>query len=139
MGADRDDLKDVYIKQVRSILEFAVPVWHSSLTGIDGLSIERVQKSALYIILGTDYQSYTSALKCIQLDSLFSRRQTQCKTFAKKCLKKDKFQNWFKRNTKQTVTRSQQPRFSNVYCRLVRFQRSPISYMTDLLNRMKHT
>ena len=34
LGADRDDLKDVYIKQVRSILEFAVPVWHSSLTGI---------------------------------------------------------------------------------------------------------
>jgi hypothetical protein len=77
LGADQDDLKDLYIKQVRSILEFAVPVWHSSLTGIERLSIERAQKSALYIILGTENQSYSSSLKCLQLDSLFSRRQKQ--------------------------------------------------------------
>ena len=33
LGGDYDDLKDIFIKQIRSILEFAVPVWHSSLTG----------------------------------------------------------------------------------------------------------
>ena len=32
LGAEDNDLKDVYIKQIRSILEYAAPVWHSSLT-----------------------------------------------------------------------------------------------------------
>ena len=138
LGADDDDLKDIYTKQVRSILEFAVPVWHSSLTGLDRLKIERIQKSAMYIILGDKYKSYTSALKCLQLDSLFTRRQKQCKTFARKCSKNVKFEKWFKRNEKKTGTRLVQPRFTNVHCRLVRFERSPISYMTEILNRMKN-
>ena len=43
LGANEDDLIDVYMKQIRSILEFAVPVWHSSLTGEDRADIERVQ------------------------------------------------------------------------------------------------
>ena len=30
-GADNEDLKDVYLKQDRSILEYAVPVWHLAL------------------------------------------------------------------------------------------------------------
>ena len=28
LGADDEDLKDVFVKQIRSILEYAVPVWH---------------------------------------------------------------------------------------------------------------
>ena len=31
-GANQEDLTDVYIKQVRSILEFGVPVWNCSVT-----------------------------------------------------------------------------------------------------------
>ena len=52
LGATPDDLLDIYIKQVRSILEYAVPVWHPSITGEQRLEIERVQKSAFHIILG---------------------------------------------------------------------------------------
>ena len=32
LGADRDSLIEVYTKEVRSVLEFAVPVWHSSIS-----------------------------------------------------------------------------------------------------------
>ena len=52
LGASQDDLVDVYFKQVRSILEFAVPVWHSSITNEERIDLERIQKSACYIILG---------------------------------------------------------------------------------------
>ena len=138
LGADEEDLKEIYIKQIRSILEFAVPVWHSSLTGLDRLEIERVQKSAMHVIFGDRYRSYTSSLKCLNLDSLFSRRQQQCKTFARKCSRNSNFKNWFKRNDKQTGTRLIQPRFDSVYCRLSRFEKSPISYLTNLLNKMKN-
>ena len=50
LGANTIDLVDVYVKQIRSILEFAVPVWHPSLTNEDRLKIERVQKYAFCII-----------------------------------------------------------------------------------------
>ena len=29
LGADLEDLKEIYFTQIRSILEFAAPVWHS--------------------------------------------------------------------------------------------------------------
>ena len=138
LGADQEDLKEIFIKQIRSVLEFAVPVWHSSLTGVDRLRIERVQKSAMHIILGDRYRSYTSAMKYLHIESLFIRRQKLCKTFAKKCYRNSKFRKWFKTNEKQTGTRFSQPRLCNVYCRLDRFENSPVSYLTELLNRMKH-
>ena len=137
LGANEQDLKDVYIKQIRSILEFAVPVWHSSLTGEDRVLIERVQKSALHIILGNKFKSYTSALKCLQLDTLFRRRQKLCSTFANKCYKSDKFNDWFKVNDRKTITRQESRKLCDVYSRTQRFERSPISYITELLNRAK--
>ena len=44
-------LLDVYTKEIRSILEHAVPVWHSGLTKKQSANIEKVQKTALKIIL----------------------------------------------------------------------------------------
>ena len=55
LGASESQLFDVYTKQIRSVLELAVPVWHSSLTSTDSLNIERVQKSAFHVILGPKY------------------------------------------------------------------------------------
>ena len=39
-GANRDELIDMYIKIVRSIVELAVPVWHSSLKGVSAINID---------------------------------------------------------------------------------------------------
>ena len=49
MGASVDDLKDVFIKQVRSVLELAVPVWNAAIRQEEKRDIERVQK-LLYIL-----------------------------------------------------------------------------------------
>ena len=35
MGATLDDLKDVFVKQVRSVLELAVPAWNAALSQIE--------------------------------------------------------------------------------------------------------
>ena len=45
-------LVDVYKKEVRSLLEIAVPAWHSGLTVDQAQEIERTQKVAMFIILG---------------------------------------------------------------------------------------
>ena len=131
------DLLDLYKKHVRSILEYAAPVWHSSLKGEDRLKLERVQKSALHIILGERYQSYTSALKMTGTKTLFERRRLLCLKFARKSLKSNKFKTWFKPNTNDTATRQVQSKFCEVYSRLDRFEKSPISYLTQLLNNDK--
>ena len=134
MGATQEDLLDIYTKQVRSILEFAVPVWHSSITGEERLGIERIQKTAFHIILGEQYKSYTAALKTLRMDTLNSRRIKLCKKFATKSAKNSKFSKWFKVNDKPSITRHKQPKYCQVYSRTVRFDKSPISYLTNILN-----
>ena len=62
LGANHSDLLDVYFKQIRSIAEFAAPVWNSALTGVDIAKLERIQKTAFHVILSEDYRSYSSAL-----------------------------------------------------------------------------
>ena len=74
LGASTEDLKDVYCKQVRSILEFGVPVWNSALTKEHVADIERVQKSFLYILLENEYLNHGNALAKVGLDSLEDRR-----------------------------------------------------------------
>ena len=134
LGATQEDLLDIYTKQVRSILEFAVPVWHSSITGEERLEIERIQKTAFHIILGEKYKSYTAALKTLRMDTLNSRRIKLCKKFATKSAKNSKFSKWFKVNDKPSITRHKQPKYCQVYSRTVRFDKSPISYLTNILN-----
>ena len=133
LGASQDDLLEVYIKQVRSLAEYGVPVWNSSLTGEDIVSLERIQKTALHIILGDAYKSYNSALKNTGLEKLSDRRKKICLKFAKRALKHTKFSRWFKLNTK-TDSRLKQPKFCPPVYRTERFKKSPISYLTSLLN-----
>ena len=45
-GASVEDLKDIYILFVRSLLEQSAVVWHSSLTKDNEQDLERVQKNA---------------------------------------------------------------------------------------------
>ena len=133
-GLKTSDLLEVYTKQVRSQLEFAVAVWHPNLTSEDRLKIERVQKSAFCIILGLEYKSYRKALKQLHLETLFERRNKLCKTFARKAQKHPKFTKWFKPNKKKSKTRNIPTKFSEVYARTDRFKQSPISYLTNILN-----
>ena len=137
LGAANEDLKDVYIKQIRCILEYAAPVWHSSVTLEESTQIERVQKSALRIILGGSYYTYKNALQQMQLETLYSRRQRLCVKFARKCLKSNKFSHWFKTEDKETITRQRAQKFRSVYSRTMRYDKSPISYLTKLLNELK--
>ena len=134
LGATQEDLLDIYSKQVRSILEYAVPVWHSSITGEQNLAIERIQKIALHIILGEQYKSYSSALKTLSMDTLRNRRIKLCQKFAKKSSKDSKFSKWFKINEKQKPTRNKKKKYCQVYCRTNRYEKSPLSYLTSLLN-----
>ena len=134
LGATSKDLLDVYYKQIRSLLEFSVEVWHTNLTVSDRMKIERIQKSALHIILDQNYKSYNSALTSLKIDSLFARRENLCKKFAMKSLKNSKFTSWFKPSTNFAPTRGIPTKFKAVNSRTERFEKSPISSLTNILN-----
>ena len=74
-GASREDLKLIYKLYVRSHLEHSAPVWHSGLTLENAKDLERVQKSAVRIIMGGQYESYKLALSKLDLETLESRRK----------------------------------------------------------------
>ena len=46
LGVNKSVLLEVYVKQIRCIVEYASPVWSGSLTKCQNNQIERVQKAA---------------------------------------------------------------------------------------------
>ena len=49
-GLQMEDMLQIYILYIRSILESSAVVWHSSITRAEIIAIEQVQKVALRII-----------------------------------------------------------------------------------------
>ena len=62
---NKHDLRNIYLIFIRSILEQSAVVWHSSLTMKNRRDLERVQKSAVRVIMGQNYKSYKHGLKSL--------------------------------------------------------------------------
>ena len=54
------------------------------------IDLERIQKSAVRIILGRNFDNYEDALVKVKLESLKNRREEPCLYFAKKCIRNEK-------------------------------------------------
>ena len=129
------DLKKIYMLQIRSKLEQSASVWHSSLTQKDSRDLERVQKSALKVILGDKYKSYEEALKTIRIDSLAERRQKICLKFAQQCLRNEKMRDMFPRNLSDHMMKKRNAeKFIVTKALTERFRKSAIPSMQRLLN-----
>ena len=62
-GASWEELKNIYILYIRSLLEQSCTVWNSGLTEENIHDLERIRKSACKLILQDSYKSYDNALK----------------------------------------------------------------------------
>ena len=134
-GTSREELKNVYVLFIRSLLEQSATVWHSSLTGENSNDLERVQKSALRVILGDKYMGYKNALVTLDLDTLSDRRKQLCLSFAQKCLKNKKTQDMFPRNKNMhTMNNRNTEKFHVQHANTGRLKDSSIIYMQHLLN-----
>ena len=130
-----EDLKIIYILYVRSILEQSATVCYSSLTEENISDLERIQKSAVKIILQEKYSGYENGLAQLGLDDLKTRREQLCLDFAKKCTKSKKMQHMFPKNDKNHVMKSRNQEFYHVqHANTSRFQKSALIYMQKLLN-----
>ena len=85
LGATPDKLLSIYLLKIRSLLEYASPVFHSSLTIDQSNQLESTQKKALAIVYGKEYTSYLSALKLSKIERLDIRRESINIKFATKC------------------------------------------------------
>ena len=129
------EMLDIYILYIRSILESSAVVWHSSLYPIEIIEIERVQKVALRIILDREYDNYAQALELTGLQTLESRREVLCKRFALQCVKNEKTSNMFPMNPSTVDTRNPE-KFIVQAARTDRLADSAIPYMQRLLNQL---
>ena len=93
-GTPPEDMK-------RSLLDQSATVWHSSISLENAEDLERVQKSALKVILQDQYKGYKNALNRLDLESLHERRENLCLNFAIKCTKNKKLENMFPKNSKK--------------------------------------
>ena len=136
-GVPREDLKIIYILFIRSCLEQSCQVWHSSLTLENLTDIERVQKSALKIILQNDYENYGKALEFMGLESLFDRREGLCLSFARKCTKSSNSQvkSMFPPNDMHSTAETRHSeKYKVEMAHTERFKKSAVPYMQRLLN-----
>merc|ERR1711954_136892 len=125
-------LFDVYSKEIRSILEMAVPVWHSDITNQQRMDIESIQKVAFKIILGNKYQDYKSACVRFNTETLQNRRIKLCYKFAKKNMKSD--HSFFEKVDSNVNTRQKRNIVKVYKCNFGRFAKSSLPYLAKLLN-----
>ena len=125
---------DVYCKEVRSLLELAVPVWHGGLTRSETNQIENIQKTAFKIILGPNYINYEVACTLLNTEPLELRRIQLCIKFVKKDLKKSN--SLFSKNQQANLTRTRPKVVKEYQCRTSRYAKSSLPYLSKLINSL---
>ena len=134
-GTPMDDLKTIYILFIRSILEQSATVWHSSLSEENINDLERIQKSAIKVILQEKFTGYKQGLALLGLEDLNTRRKNLCLDFAKKCVKNPKLAHMFPKNSKSHKMNTRNNEIYEVqHANTGRLQDSAIIYMQNLLN-----
>ena len=128
---------DYYLKEVRPVVEQAVPIWNSGLTKSEVRDIEKIQKVALKIILGHQYLSYQSACDYFGLKKLSARRSDLSIKFGIKLYKSERCTEYFTPNNKVTNTRSNSPLLLEDKCNTRRCYNAPHNYLTRLINQNK--
>ena len=130
LGMDSFTILDYYMKEVRVHLELAVPVWHSGLTIKLSNDIERVQRVAVSIMLSD--VPYHQACSTLGLKPLDVRRLELCERFAANTASEESRHNDLFQLVKNK--RANKSEFREHYCRKSRFYKSPLPFLTRLLN-----
>ena len=135
-GASKEDMKNIYFLFVRSQLEQSAVVWHSSLTNENRADLERVQKTAVRIIMGNEYKGYRKSLLELDIETLDERREKLCLNFAKRCLKNEKARKMFPMNHKDHAMKIRNNEIFKVqFANTESLQKSAQIYMQKLLKK----
>ena len=132
---NKSHLVHIFKTFIRSRLEYASTLWHSSLTLSNRNDIERIQKSAMKVIFKNDYQGYEKSLKILKMEMLQDRRERLGLNMAKKCLKHDKLQDMFPMNSNNsTVKIREKEKYHVNQAKTERYRNSAIPFLQRKLN-----
>ena len=135
-GVCNKDILHFFFVKIRSVLETNAPVFHLMLTQDDSDDIERVQKIVLKVVLDEKYVDYQTACESMEVESLETRRTKLCLKFALKCLKSEKFKDFFEVNSSKDCYQFRDTEtFYIPFASTTRYQKSPKIYLTSLLNK----
>ena len=134
---DKDELKNIYILFIQSILEQSCVVWNSSLTQEDSNNLERVHKSAVKVIQNNEFEEYEQGLQNLNLQTLHERRITLCQNFALQTTKHKKIYTMFPKSEEESNSKIRNLEYFKVNMALTEsYRNSSIPYMQRLLNKL---
>ena len=126
---------DVYMKEIRSLAEQGVPIWHSGLTQNQTRDLEKIQKVALRIISSDAYTNYEDACNHFKLKTLLQRRVQLCTNFAIKLYKSDRSSEFFTHKQPRANSRTDQQLVVENFSRTKRSYNAPHNFLARLINQ----
>ena len=128
---DRNTILEYYIKEIRPLVEQCVPVWNSGLTGSHNKEIEKVQKVACRIILGSNYVNYQIACNSLGIFPLSDRRHQLSLNYAIKLFHSPRRDEFF--SVTQNNVNTRRPKL--VVEQKSRCYNAPHNYLSRLINQ----
>ena len=138
-GATKDELIKLWTTYCRNVLEQSCVVWHPHLTQHNIDDLERSQKSFTKLVLKEKYTNYQHALIKLNLQSLETRRNMLCETFAEKGIKNKTLNDLFPpkiHNHNMKIRKLN--KYSVFPAKKERTKKSSIIYMQNLLNKKEN-
>ena len=102
---DQELLLDFYKKEIRCLLEYAVPVWYSGITLEQSKAIEAIQRYSVSIIMNSWSLPYKIKCTILSLEPLYLRRPELALSFSLKTIKGGKHEEFFQVRRKSYNTR----------------------------------
>ena len=134
LGVDQLTIANYWKSEGRVLLENSAPVWAGGLNLGQERQLQRVQVRAVAAITGGK-EEYTSACLRLGLEpDLGKRRLKLCQKFAQKTASKSRHQDLFTKLENPHHTRGGGKVWREPPCRTRRHLRSPLPYLTRLLN-----
>jgi hypothetical protein len=134
LGVDQKSLVAYWKAEGRVHLEMACPVWHPGLTLAQSRDLDRAQRVAMAAITGRWEPSHSRQLLELGLEPLGPRRVKLCRSFAQRTAENSRHQDFFT-HTGTRVRRGKQAKtYRETLSRTDTHYRSPLPYMTRLLN-----
>ena len=135
LGVSEVKLTEFWKSEGRVHLEYACPVWHSSLTAAQSRLLDRAQRVAMAAITGRWEPSHTQQLLELGLDRLGPRRDLICERFAKRTARNSRHQDMFTPIETNTRRGAQGTRYAELRARTGTYYKSALPYLTRLLNQ----
>ena len=135
-GVSQATLVKYWVAEGRSALEMCAPLWHSSITAAQSRALARVQRVAMAAITSVWGASHTEQLALLGLQPLAERRVELCRRFARRTAENSRHRDMFQAvdNPRPERQAAKRPAYVEKWARTASYRRSPIPYLTRLLN-----